>query len=359
MNGHFRVYSRAIGHSGNGPSAHTGGPPRTIPPKEYTMTHSRIGKHAAAIALAACCACTALPAAADSHYTPDWAAIVSQAAIPLEQAISQAVAASGGQAIEAEFKRGKWSQSPAWEIELITADGRKVEMRINAASGHISQQRSKPAKYQYTERLNAASLTLEQAIAQASEHAPGQAIGAELESRWGSVVFEVKVLRADGVVQKVLINAQDGGIQPLLPPLAVSLPQAIALALQAAPGQALEAELESDKTSTAPFYAVEILTTGGLKSEIRVDANSGQTALHKSKPAKDKYRNRLNAAALSLEQAIAAASAHTAGQVLAAELDSHWGRSSYEVKILREDGAVQKLAIDAADGAVLRARWAD
>jgi len=323
------------------------------------MTHSRIGKHAAAIALAACCACAALPAAAGPHYTPDWAGIVSQAAISLEQAVSQAVAATGGQAIDAELKRGKWGQSPVWEIDLITADGRKVEMRIDAASGQISQQRSKPAKYRYTERLNAASLTLEQAIAAAAAQVPGQAIGAELESRWGSVIFEVKVLRADNVVQKVLVNAQDGNIEPLLPPLEVSLQQAIALALQAAPGQAMEADLEDEKYGMGPFYTVDIITHSGAKTEIRVDANSGQTSIYRSKPAKDKYRNRLNAAALSLEQAIAAALAHTPGQALEAELESGWSGSSYEVKILREDGVVQKLAIDAADGTVLRARWGD
>jgi len=318
------------------------------------MQHSttRMGKHVSAVALAVCCAC-----AAASQPAPDWASVVRQTSVTLPQAVAQATAATGGQAIEADLKHGKWGQSPGYAVELITAASLKTQVWIDATTGQVGSQRSKPAKAKYTQRLNAAQVSMEQAIAAATQQVGGQALSTELDTHWGAVVFGVKVLRDDGVVQKLLINAQNASVQPLVPPLAVSLQQAIALALQAAPGQAIEAELEDDKYGPTPVYAVEIITHAGMKTELWVDADTGQVSVHKSKPAKDKYRNRLNAATLSLEQAIAAALSHTDGQVLGAELDSAWGRSSYAIKILREDGVVQKLVIDAGDGALLHQRW--
>jgi len=178
------------------------------------MQHTRIGKHVSAMALAVCCAGVAatLPATAGES-APHWASVVRQTTVTLSQAVAQAVAATGGQAIEADLERGKWGQSPGYEVELITVAGLKTEVWIDAATAQIGAQRSKPAKEKYTQRLNAAQVSMEQAIAAAVQQVGGQALSAELDTHRGAVVFEVKVLRDDGVVQKLLISAQDASVQ--------------------------------------------------------------------------------------------------------------------------------------------------
>jgi len=314
--------------------------------------------HLAAAALAVCCAVTVLPASASDWLKTDWASVVNQTSVTLPQAIAQATAATGGRAIEAELKVGKWGGASGWEIDVVTANGMKTEVWVDAQSGQVSQQRSKHAKAKYANRLSAATLSMEQAIDAATAHVEGRAIEADLEMRHSGAVFEIKVVRADGVLQKVVINAQDGSVLPLAPRTAISLQQAIAAALQAAPGRAVEADLEIDgKYGLPPFYEVEVLTHNGMKTELRVDAQSGQTSVTKSKPAKHKDSARLNAASLTLQQAIDAATAQTGGgQALEADLDSWYGRVSYEVKVLRDDGSVQKIVLDASNGAVLNTR---
>jgi|GEM_PF-1506761 len=316
--------------------------------------------HIAAVALAACCATAFLPASAADWQKSDWVSVVNQASVTLAQAIGKATAATGGRAIEAEFKTAKWGTASGWEVELITTNGMKTEVWVDAQSGQVGQQRSKPAKVKYADRLAAASLSIEQAIEAAKAQVEGRAISAELEQHRSGVVFEIKVLRADGAVQRVIISAADGSVQSLLPSTAVSLQQAIAAALETAPGYALEAELETDgKYGLPPFYEVEVLTDNGMKTKLRIDAQSGQVSVYKNKPAKGKDRARLDAAALSLAQAIDAAVAHSDGaQALEADLDTWRGRVSYEVKLLQGD-VVQKLVIDARDGAVLHQRWDD
>jgi len=314
--------------------------------------------HIAAAALAACCAVTVLPASASDWYKADWASVVNQTSVTLSQAIAHATSATGGRAIEAELKPARWAGAPGWEIDLVTANGMKTEVWVDAQSGQVSQRYSKPAKAKYADRLNAATLSMEQAIDAATAQVEGRAIEADLEMQHSGVVFEIKLVRTDGALQKVVINAQDGSVQPLVPTTAISLQQAIAAALQAAPGRAVEADLETDgKYGLPPFYEVEVLTNNGMKTELRVDAQSGQASVYKSKPAKHKDNARLNAASLTLQQAIDAATAQTdGGQALEAELDTWYGRVSYEVKVLRADGVVQKIVLDASNGAVLNTR---
>jgi len=321
----------------------------SFPPMEFIMKRS----HLAAAALAACCTCATLPVIASSWHNLDWNNVVSQTAVSLSQAIAHATAATGGRAIEAEFKRSKWGNAPGWEVELLTADGMKTEVWVDAQTGQVSQQRSKSAKAQYVAQLGAATLSMEQAIDAATAQVEGRAIGAELESRWNTTVYEVK-----GAVHKLLINAQDGSVQPLVPATALSLQQAIGKALQTAPGRALEADLDADgKYGLPPFYEVEVLSDSGMKTKLRVDAQSGQASVYKSKQAKAKDRSRLDSAAFSLEQAIETASNHVGGaRALEADLDTWQGRTSYEVKLLQDNGIIHKVVLDARDGTVLQQR---
>lgn len=137
---------------------------------------------------------------------------------------------------------------------------------------------------------------------------------------------------------------------------ALTLEQAIDKAAQTVPGKALEAELDQDshgQQGAGLHYEVKLLTPANEEVDVHVNAVNGEAALYKNKgKAKNKDVKRAQEAKISLSQAIAAATAHTAGKALEADLDSDWGKVSYSVKVLQADGTVMKLKLDALSGQV-------
>lgn len=136
----------------------------------------------------------------------------------------------------------------------------------------------------------------------------------------------------------------------------IPLEQAITRATQAVPGKAIEAQLD-DGDGMGPRYEVEIVTPAGESVEVWVNAITGQAAQHKNDgAAKRKDRQRLEKAKSTIEQAIQAATKHTPGKAVSAELDSHWGRTSYQIDVLQADGVLMEVKIDAVGGEVIRAK---
>lgn len=136
----------------------------------------------------------------------------------------------------------------------------------------------------------------------------------------------------------------------------VSLVQAIERATQAVPGKAIDAEL-GDGKHAGVRYEVEVITPAGDSVEVWVDAATGQASQHKNDgKAKRKDLQRLEEAKASIHQAIQSATAHTPGTPVNAELDAHWGKTSYQVDVLQADGALMEVKVDAADGKVIRAK---
>jgi uncharacterized membrane protein YkoI len=91
--------------------------------------------------------------------------------------------------------------------------------------------------------------------------------------------------------------------------------------------------------------------------EVWVNALTGQAAQHKNDgAAKRKDRQRLEKAKSTIEQAIQAATKHTPGKAVSAELDSHWGRTTYQIDVLQADGVLMEVKIDAVGGEVIRAK---
>lgn len=134
------------------------------------------------------------------------------------------------------------------------------------------------------------------------------------------------------------------------------LEQAITRATQAVPGKAIEAQLDSGD-GMGPRYEIEVITPAGESVEVWVNATTGQAAQHKNDgAAKRKDRKRLEEARSTLEQAIQAATAHTPGKAVSAELDAHWGKTSYQIEVLQADGVLMEVKIDAVDGKVIRAK---
>lgn len=144
--------------------------------------------------------------------------------------------------------------------------------------------------------------------------------------------------------------------QALTAPLQVTLEQAIDKATQAVPGKVLEIELD-DGDGAGVRYEAEVLTSTQERVEVWVDGATGMARTHKHKgQAKDKHVQRLQAAKLSVQQAIAAATAHTAGKAIKAELDEHRGSPVYKVDVLQADHTVMEIELDANDSKVLRAK---
>lgn len=136
----------------------------------------------------------------------------------------------------------------------------------------------------------------------------------------------------------------------------LSLTQAIERAVQAVPGQVIEAELDRGDPAGAR-YELEVITPNGDSVEVWVDATTGQAAQHKNDgKAKRKDLKRLEDAKASLPQAIQSATSHIPGTAVSAELDNHWGTTSYQVNVLQADGVLMEVKVNAADGKVIRAK---
>ena len=144
--------------------------------------------------------------------------------------------------------------------------------------------------------------------------------------------------------------------QSMTAQLSVSMEAAIAQALRAAPGQPIEVELD-DGDGQGARYEVDILTAAGESVEVWVHGASGQTQVHAHQgKAKRKDLERVQAAKIDMPTAIQAATTHTPGRAVKAELDSHWGTTTYQVDVLQPDYSVIELKVDAANGTILRAK---
>lgn len=138
--------------------------------------------------------------------------------------------------------------------------------------------------------------------------------------------------------------------------LHVSLEQAVKNATQAVPGTVFEIELD-DGDGAGLRYEAQVLTTAGDSVEVWVDGATGQARQHEHDgKAKRKDAERVRQAKIGIAQAVAAATAHTPGRAVKAELDNHWGKVSYQVDVLQADFTVMEVKLDAADGKVLRAK---
>ncbi|EXU81515.1 hypothetical protein AX13_06870 [Comamonas aquatica DA1877] len=144
--------------------------------------------------------------------------------------------------------------------------------------------------------------------------------------------------------------------QALTAPVKISLEQAVQNATQMTPGQVIEIELD-DGDGAGVRYEAHILTPQQQSVEVWVDAVTGQARLHENDgAAKRKDVERSQAAKIDILQAIRAATAHTPGKAMKAELDNHWGTISYQVDVLQADHRLMEVKLDAADGKVLRAK---
>ena len=136
------------------------------------------------------------------------------------------------------------------------------------------------------EGLQAAKVSLAQALDTAESKGPGRAIEADFENEGGNSYYEIKVLGSDGKLTDHHIDANSGQViksdnHPIesyfirLKPSDVqnapaSLKQAVATAEQKAGGKAAEAEVE--RAADSVQYKITVVT-GSQSQEIRVGAD--------------------------------------------------------------------------------------
>jgi uncharacterized membrane protein YkoI len=151
-----------------------------------------------------------LPAHAKS--SAEWQALAAQATVTLQQAMEKAVAAVPGQVIEAKLDKGD-GVSPRYEVEVITPTHEHVEVWVNVSTGQANQHKNEgKAKSKDLKRLGEAKTTIAAALQAATAHTPGKAVGAELDSHWGTTSYQVDVLQADGTLMEVKIDAATGKV---------------------------------------------------------------------------------------------------------------------------------------------------
>ena len=131
---------------------------------------------------------------------------------------------------------------------------------------------------------------------------------------------------------------------------AVSAEQAVRAAAQKVPGQATEVDFKHKNGQS--YYEVEIVS-GNQKPEVRVDANNGQVL--DSKVEQDDEKEATPNAAISIEQAIAAAQSKTGGKVKEAELENENGQAVYKVETV-SGTQEHDVIINAANGQVISAQ---
>lgn len=112
---------------------------------------------------------------------------------------------------------------------------------------------------------------------------------------------------------------------------AVDLSRAVETASTEVAGEVIGAELDGD------VYEVRIRTADGSVKRVYVSTADGAVVERKR---------------LSLDDAVAAATAEVPGEVIKVEFE----RGRYEVKVRAHDGSVVELYVDAEDGAVVKGR---
>ena len=136
----------------------------------------------------------------------------------------------------------------------------------------------------------------------------------------------------------------------------ITLEQALQNAVKAVPGTVIEIELDEGK-GQGVRYEAEVLTPTGESMDVWIDGASGQARVHESNgKAKRKDQERAQAAKIDMPSAIRAATTHTPGKAVKAELDNHWGTVTYQVDVLQPDFTVMEVKVDASNGNVLRAK---
>lgn len=70
---------------------------------------------------------------------------VNQAAVSLTDAVTAALAQVPGKPAKAEFEQDEANAKPVWAVEIVTADGKVMDVTVDANSGTVLKQQADTA----------------------------------------------------------------------------------------------------------------------------------------------------------------------------------------------------------------------
>ena len=145
--------------------------------------------------------------------TADKLAAAQAATMDLSQAISAAQGQHGLKVVEAELDLKK--KQPVFEFKGINAQNHEQKLKFSGKDAYqvIETKDKGAAAKKYTDRLAAAKIGINDAIATALQHTPGKAVEVDLDDHLGVLSYDVKIIDANSKLVEVRVNAVDGTIK--------------------------------------------------------------------------------------------------------------------------------------------------
>jgi uncharacterized membrane protein YkoI len=158
------------------------------------------------------CAVTASYAAAPARED----AMLSQAKVSMNQAITVAEEQGRGQAIDAEYIANSGAMG-MYDVKVLSMDGKKLlDFNINPENGRVLKATRARVEKVFTRikpaDLQNAQTPLKGAIKTAEAQTGGKAVMADTDRHGDTVRYTVKVVMADGTSETIKVNGADGKV---------------------------------------------------------------------------------------------------------------------------------------------------
>lgn len=139
--------------------------------------------------------------------------------ISAAQAVDLALKQVSGKAVSVDFEHklgdvGTVSgmAGKRYEVDIISANGEKHEVGIDADTGSVVYNKTKTNKRKNATQPANPTISLQQAMQTATAQNQGVVKDAELDNDNGTLRYEVKIVQQDGSKQKVYIDANTGAV---------------------------------------------------------------------------------------------------------------------------------------------------
>lgn len=185
---------------------------------------------------------------------------------PLSDILATVQAQHPGRVLDVDLDR-RFDGLLVYEIELLGTDHRQIEIHVDAGSGAILDRATAPDR---------AFLPLAPLLHDAVARYPGSVLDVEMENG----VYQVEIVRADGVHDYLVVDPVHGGIvrddqRASMMQHVLSMPEMLARVQAVHPGTVIEVELERGPEGSH-YYELDIEDEHGRMIELKVDAVDGR-----------------------------------------------------------------------------------
>lgn len=186
--------------------------------------------------------------------------------IPLSEIVEKVQARHPGRILEVELERGRDGRR-VYEIEVLLAQGRRIEVQVDAATGQFLDDEPQGNDIK--------QVPMDQLLESALQQWRGHVVEVELERG----EYAVEILRADGSQVRLMLDPVSGQAQldagrgKTLDAL-LTMQEVLAQVQREYPGTLLDAELDRDDNGRW-IYEIELHTPRGRILELIIDATTG------------------------------------------------------------------------------------